>query len=119
MIVALVDGRTIYVPLTWFPRLLDATPPQRARREPTGAGYGIHWPDLDEDLRTDGLQSGASAAPARQADEPDQLTLPSAVHAKYAWHVDKPGIAFMICQYIQELHPSVLEESLVSRKALS
>ena len=63
--VALVDGRTISVPLAWFPRLLDATPAQRARWEPAGAGHSIHWPDLDEDLSTEGLLRGAAA---RQAD---------------------------------------------------
>lgn len=63
--VALMDGRSISVPLAWFPRLLDATPEQRARWEPAGAGYGIHWPDLDEDLSTEGLLRGAPAASAR------------------------------------------------------
>ena len=54
-----MDGRSISVPLAWFPRLLDATPEQRARWEPAGAGYGIHWPDLDEDLSTEGILRGA------------------------------------------------------------
>lgn len=62
--VALMDGRSISVPLAWFPRLLDATPEQRAHWEPAGAGYGIHWPDLDEDLSTEGLLRGAPAAAA-------------------------------------------------------
>ena len=60
-----MDGRSISVPLAWFPRLLSATPEQRARWEPAGAGYGIHWPDLDEDLSTEGLLRGAPAASAR------------------------------------------------------
>lgn len=59
--VALMDGRTISAPLAWFPRLLDATPAQRANWELAGAGYGIHWPDLDEDLSTEGLLRGAPA----------------------------------------------------------
>lgn len=59
--VSLMDGRTISVPLAWFPRLLDATPAQRANWEPAGAGYGIHWPDIDEDLSTEGLLRGAPA----------------------------------------------------------
>jgi hypothetical protein len=63
--VALMDGRTISVPLAWFPRLLDATPAQRANWEIAGAGYGIHWPDLDEDLSTEGLLRGAPAARGR------------------------------------------------------
>jgi hypothetical protein len=58
--VALMDGRTISVPLAWFPRLLDASPAQRANWQLAGAGYGIHWPDLDEDLSTEGLLRGAS-----------------------------------------------------------
>jgi hypothetical protein len=64
--VDLMDGRTISVPLAWFPRLLDATPAQRARWEPAGAGYGVHWPDVDEDVSTEGLLRGAPAAQARQ-----------------------------------------------------
>jgi hypothetical protein len=60
--VDLADGRTIIVPLVWFPRLLDATPEQRAHWKMAGAGYGIHWPDLDEDLSTEGLLRGAPAA---------------------------------------------------------
>lgn len=60
--VALMDGRSISVQLAWFPRLLDGTPEQRGRWEPAGAGYGIHWPDLDEDLSTEGLLRGPPTA---------------------------------------------------------
>ena len=67
--VGLMDGRTISVPLAWFPRLLDATPTQRARWEPAGPGYGIHWPDLDEDVSTEGLLHGSPAMRVRQAAE--------------------------------------------------
>jgi hypothetical protein len=59
--VDLFDGRTITVPLTWYPRLLHATKEQRANWEIAGAGYGIHWPDIDEDLNTQGLLQGAPA----------------------------------------------------------
>ena len=59
--VDLADGRTIIVPLTWYPRLLEATREQRSRWRVSGAGYGIHWPDIDEDLSTDGLLRGAPA----------------------------------------------------------
>ena len=59
--VDLIDGRTIVVPLVWYPRLLDATVEQRENWEISGAGYGIHWPDLDEDLSTGGLLRGAPA----------------------------------------------------------
>lgn len=62
IIVDLMDGRTIAAPLAWYPRLLDASPEQRARWERAGGGYGLHWPDLDEDLSTEGLLRGAPAA---------------------------------------------------------
>ncbi len=55
------DGRTIIVPLAWFPRLLNATPEQRSHWRLSGAGYGIHWPDMDEDLSAEGLRRGAPA----------------------------------------------------------
>ena len=61
LIVDLKDGRTIAVPLAWYPRLFNATPDQRANWEPCGAGYGIHWPDLDEHLSSEGLLRGAPA----------------------------------------------------------
>lgn len=63
--VDLMDGRTISVPLVWYPRLLDGTPKQRSNWRVCAAGYGIHWPDLDEDLSTEGLLRGAPA-PARE-----------------------------------------------------
>ena len=59
--VDLMDGRTISVPLVWYPRLLAGTAKQRAKWEPCAAGYGIHWPALDEDLSTEGLLRGAPA----------------------------------------------------------
>ncbi len=59
--VDLFDGRTITVPLAWYPRLLHATPEQRANWILAGAGSVIHWPDIDEDLSTQGLLQGAPA----------------------------------------------------------
>lgn len=59
--VGLADGRTITVPLAWYPRLLHATPEERANWQMAGGGYGIHWPDIDEDLSTEGLLRGAPA----------------------------------------------------------
>ena len=61
LVVDLIDGRTIFVPLSWYSRLFKATPKERANWEVCGGGYGIHWPDLDEDLSTEGLLRGASA----------------------------------------------------------
>jgi hypothetical protein len=60
--VDLVDGRTIIVPLVWYPRLLSASVEQRSNWKVAGGGYGIHWPDLHEDLSTEGLLRGAPAA---------------------------------------------------------
>jgi len=62
--VDLIDGRTISVPLVWYPRLLAGTSGQRSNWKVCAAGYGIYWPDLDEDLSTEGLLRGAPA-PAR------------------------------------------------------
>jgi hypothetical protein len=62
--VTLADGRTISAPLVWYPRLLNATKKQRAKGQTCAAGYGIHWPDLDEDLSTEGLLRGAPASRA-------------------------------------------------------
>ncbi|MBV8842092.1 MAG: DUF2442 domain-containing protein [Bryobacterales bacterium] len=63
MAVDLVDGRTIIVPLAWYPTLLDATPEQLRNWRVSGGGYGIHWPELDEDLSSEGLLRGAPAVP--------------------------------------------------------
>ena len=62
MSVELMDGRIITVPLAWYPRLLDAAPAARANWQIAGAGYGLHWPNLDEDLSTEGLLRGVPAA---------------------------------------------------------
>ena len=59
--VELMDGRTITAPLAWYPKLLNATAKQRANWTVSGEGYGIHWPQLDEDLSTEGLLRGAPA----------------------------------------------------------
>lgn len=59
--VELLDGRTIIVPLAWYPRLLHATPQQRAKWKIAGGGYGIHWPAVDEDLSVEGLLRGLPA----------------------------------------------------------
>ena len=62
--VDLIDGRTISVPLSWYSRLFHATKEQLSNWEIAGGGYGIHWPELDEDLSTEGLLRGAPAPKA-------------------------------------------------------
>ncbi len=59
--VELLDGRTVSVPLAWYPRLLHATPEERANWKIAGGGYGIHWADVDEELSSAGLLRGAPA----------------------------------------------------------
>ncbi len=54
----LLDGRTISVPLAWYPRLWYVTPDERSRFEIIGDGTIIHWPDLDEDLSVAGILAG-------------------------------------------------------------
>ena len=56
--VDLDDGRTISVPIGWYPRLAYGTPVERANFQISGGGYGIHWPDLDEDIGVEGLLLG-------------------------------------------------------------
>ena len=56
--VDLSDGRTISVPLTWFPRLVHATQKQRDNWRLIGRGHGIHWDDIDEDISVEGLIAG-------------------------------------------------------------
>jgi hypothetical protein len=63
--VSLRDGRVISVPLVWYPRLLNATRSQRENWKIAGGGYGIHWPDVDEDLSTEGLLRGAPTPKAQ------------------------------------------------------
>lgn len=61
LLVRLADGRTIIVPLAWYPRFLNATAEQRAQYELLGDGEYIHWPQIDEDLTVRGLLRGTPA----------------------------------------------------------
>ncbi len=63
--VRLMDGRSLSVPVAWYPRLAEATADERADWEIAGGGYGIHWPRIDEDLSTEGLLRGARAPKPR------------------------------------------------------
>ena len=65
--IELVDGRQLAVPLAYFPRLLNATPPQREQFEMSGGGTGLHWDALDEDISVEGLLLGIGDRTRRQA----------------------------------------------------
>jgi hypothetical protein len=58
LVVHLVDGRTISVPVTWYPRLAHGNQAERTNWRFIGEGEGIHWPDLDEDISVEGLLAG-------------------------------------------------------------
>jgi hypothetical protein len=59
--VDLSDGRSISVPLAWYPRLQHASPAERRRWRLIGKGVGLHWDDLDEDVSVEGLLAGRSS----------------------------------------------------------
>jgi hypothetical protein len=65
--VDLVDGRTVTVPLAWFPRLAHGTPAERANSRLIGGGEGIHWPDLDEDISVESLLAGRRSGETQES----------------------------------------------------
>ena len=65
--VDLTDGRTLSVPIGWFPRLVHAAPQERARWRLVGQGQGIHWEDLDEDISINGLLAGRSSGESQDS----------------------------------------------------
>lgn len=64
------DGRVISVPLSWSWRLERATPAQRANFEISPSGYGVHWPDVDEDISAEGMLHGSPAPRPKHGQEP-------------------------------------------------
>jgi len=65
--VDLIDGRTISVPLAWYPRLSHGTPEERTHWELIGDGEGIRWPELDEDLSIEGLLLGRASSESQRS----------------------------------------------------
>ena len=65
--VELSDGRTIAVPLAWYPRLIHATKKERGNWRIIGKGQGIHWPDLDEDISVEGLLAGRPSGESQES----------------------------------------------------
>ena len=67
--VTLGDGRTISVPLEWYPRLVHASPKERRNWRLLGEGYAIEWPDLDEHIGIEGLLAGRRSGESRKSFE--------------------------------------------------
>jgi hypothetical protein len=67
LIVDLTDGRTIIVPLVWYPRLMYATPTERQNWQLLGNGYAIEFPDLDEHIGVEGLLAGRSSGESQKS----------------------------------------------------
>ena len=65
--VDLSDGRTISVPLEWFPRLVYATTEERSNWRLIGRGHGIHWEDIDEDISVEGLLTGKPSGESQKS----------------------------------------------------
>jgi hypothetical protein len=63
----LADGRTISLPVAWYPRLLYATPDERAHWEWIGDRDGIHWPELDEDISVEGIIAGRRSGESQRS----------------------------------------------------
>lgn len=67
LVADLADGRTISVPLAWFPRLAHGTPAELANWRLIGRGDGFHWPDLDEDVSVESLLMGRRSGESQQS----------------------------------------------------
>jgi hypothetical protein len=67
LVVDLTDGRTITVPLIWFPRLSYGTPDERTNWRLIGNGAGIHWPALDEDISVESLLAGRRSGETQES----------------------------------------------------
>jgi hypothetical protein len=65
--VELEDGRTVSVPLVWYPRLVHASPEERENWRFIAGGHGIHWPDLDEDISVENLLAGKPSGESQRS----------------------------------------------------
>ena len=65
--VDLTDGRTIAVPLAWYPRLVHGTPAERSHWRLLGQGEGIHWPEIDEDISVANLLAGKASGESQRS----------------------------------------------------
>lgn len=67
LVVELADGRTLFVPLYWYPRLLNAHATERCNWQLLGDGYAIEWPDIDEHIGVEGLVAGRRSAESAES----------------------------------------------------
>lgn len=67
LLVDLTDGRSLSVPLAWYPRLLHGTRAERRNWRLLGGGYAIEWPDLDEHIGVEGLLAGRASGESRKS----------------------------------------------------
>jgi hypothetical protein len=67
LIVELADGRSITVPLSWYPRLMNGTVQERQHWQLLGEGYAIEWPDLDEHIGIEGLLAGRRSSESEKS----------------------------------------------------
>ena len=67
LVIDLVDGRTVAVPLAWYPRLLHGQPEERNHWRMIGQGEGIHWPDLDEDISVENILLGQPSGESQRS----------------------------------------------------
>lgn len=69
LVVELIDGRSLIVPLAWYPRLLQGSPQERSNWQLLGEGYAIEWPDLDEHIGIEGLLAGRRSSESQRSFE--------------------------------------------------
>jgi len=67
LVVKLTDGRTISVPLGWYPRLAHGTPAERSNWRLIAQGQGVHWPELDEDISVENILMGRRSQESNQS----------------------------------------------------
>src|SRR5215203_5338335 len=103
LVVALADGRTLSVPLVWYPRLLNASEEERNDWRLIGDGEGVHWPQIDEDLSAEGLLRGIPSSTVRRrsarANEPRERSV-----FLYAGEYDSVDDAKADLEVLKELH---------------
>jgi pyruvate/2-oxoglutarate dehydrogenase complex dihydrolipoamide acyltransferase (E2) component len=110
LVVALVDGRTLSVPLVWYPRLLNASAEQRNDWQLIGDGEGVHWPHIDEDLSAAGLLRGVPAPAERPHRPPAKVSGAQAVNIAKDVYSDSIGEAKSKLQHDRSQLESLAEQ---------